>query len=116
MDEDPAPAGPVSDHVAPHRPSNDGDVLNPDGYPDGRVLPNGEESATDQTTPNKQLISCKNYTIFSTFNALTLGPLNHFEELAANAKSQSIDVIAIQIASTILMISSNTALSDHISL
>ena len=42
VDEGPAPAlqGPVSDHVAPPRASNDGDAFNPDGYPDGRVSPN----------------------------------------------------------------------------
>ena len=97
VDEGPAPAlqGPVSDHVAPPRASNDGDAFNPDGYPDGRVSPNREESAPNPTTPTKHL-SCRNYTIFSTFNARTLGPLGRLEELVANAKSQSIDVIAIQ--------------------
>ena len=97
VDEGPAPAlqGPVSDHVAPPRASNDGDAFNPDGYPDGRVSPNREESAPNPTTPTKHL-SCRNYTIFSTFNARTLGPLGRLKELVANAKSQSIDVIVIQ--------------------
>ena len=42
VDEGPAPAsqGPVSDHVAPQRASNDGDALNPDRFPDGWVSPN----------------------------------------------------------------------------
>ena len=76
VDEGQAPAlqGPVSDHVALQRASDDGDVLNPDGYPDGRVSPNREESAPKPKIPTKHL-SCRNRTIFSTFNARTLGPL-----------------------------------------
>ena len=71
-------------------------MVNPDGFPDGWVSPNREESALGQTTPTKHLISCRNYTIFSTFNARTLGPLGRLEELGVDAKSQNIDVIAIQ--------------------
>ena len=73
VDESPVPAkqGPVS---------NDGDALNPDGFPDGWVSPNREESVPGQITPTKH----------------RLGQLGRLEQLGLNAKSQNIDLIAIQ--------------------
>ena len=91
VDEGLAPVsqGPVSDHVVPSRSSNDGDILNSTE----RISPNREESVPK---PSKQLVTCNNYTNFSTFNALTLGPLGRLDELGENAKLHNIDVIAIQ--------------------
>ena len=94
VDEGLAPVsqGPVSDHVAPSRSSNDSDVLNSDE----RASLNREEAVPTKTKPNQRIISCNNYTIFSTFNTRTLGPLGRLEELGVNAELQNIDIIAIQ--------------------
>ena len=79
VDEGLAPVsqGPVSDHVAPSRSSNDSDVLNSVE----RASLNREEAVPTKTKPNQRIISCNNYTIFSTFNTRTLGPLGRLEEL-----------------------------------
>ena len=44
----------------------------------------------------KQLFKCRKYTIFSTLNTRTLQPKGRLEELAHCAKSNNIDIIAIQ--------------------
>ena len=77
----PALQGLVSNHVAPLRASDDDDVLNLHG----RVSPNRKEAAPDPTKLPKHF-GCRNFTIFSTFNAHTPGPLDRLEELVANAQ------------------------------
>ena len=44
----------------------------------------------------KNIVSCKNSTIFSTFNAHTLAPRGRLQELGLNADLLSIDIIAVQ--------------------
>ena len=58
--------------------------------PSGRAAPDGKDKRP------KQLFRCKNYTILSTLNTRSLQPKGRLEELAHCAKSNSIDIIAIQ--------------------
>ena len=44
----------------------------------------------------KNIVSCKNSTIFSTFNARTLAPGGRLQELCLNADLLGIDIIAVQ--------------------
>ena len=58
--------------------------------PAGKAAPDGKDNRP------KQLFRCKNYTILSTLNTRTLQPKGRLEELAHCAKTNSIDVVAIQ--------------------
>ena len=93
VDVGPAPAFPgvASNHAAPPRASNDGDTLNLSR----RVLPNRAEPTPRSSKP-ENIISCKNQTIFSTFNARTLTPKGRLEEFGVNAELNKIDIIAVQ--------------------
>ena len=71
--------------------SNDGDTLNLSR----RVLPNRAEPTPRSSKP-KNIISCKNQTIFSTFNTSTLTPKGRLEEFGVNAELNKIDIIALQ--------------------
>ena len=92
VDVGPAPAfsGVVSDHVAP-KASNDSNTPNL-----SRWVSLNREGSTPHSTKRKNIVSCKNSTIFSTFNARTLAPSGHLEELGLNADLLGIDVIAVQ--------------------
>ena len=87
-----APASPdvVLDHVASEA-SNDSDVLNL-----SRRLSLNREGSTPRFTKPKNIVNCKNRTIFSTFNARTLTRRGCLDELGLNAELFGIDIIAIQ--------------------
>ena len=91
----PATLGSVSTHDAPPSESYDGSALNPIG----RAAPDRKETVPTKLS-NKPLSQCivnyKQNTIISTLNSRTLLPLGSLEEIANNAMSQCIDVIAIQ--------------------
>ena len=93
VDIGPAPASPgvSSDHAALSRASNDGDDLNL-----SRRSPPNRDGLTPRLTKPSKIISCRNNTIFSTFNARTLNSRGHLHELGINAELHSIDVIAVQ--------------------
>ena len=93
VDIGPAPASPgvSSDHAALSRASNDGDDLNL-----SRRSPPNRDGPTPRLTKPSKIISCRNNTIFSTFNARTLNSRGHLHELGINAELHSIDVIAVQ--------------------
>ena len=81
--------GPVSDHNASSGEFNDGTALNLSR----RVVSERKEPGT---TTTKHLVNCKNTTIISSLNTRTLGPLGRLEEFSKSAKSQGIDIIAVQ--------------------
>ena len=85
----PAILGPVSDHNASSGEFNDGTALNLSR----RVVPERKEPGT---TTTKHLVNCKNTTIISSLNTRTLSPLGRLEEFSNSAKSQGIDIIAVQ--------------------
>ena len=91
---------PVEERLAPDFSGSVSEHASSDDFNDGtalnlprRVVPDRLESVP---TPNKHLINCKNITIISSFNTRTLGPLGRLEELSNSAKSQQIDIIAVQ--------------------
>ena len=91
---------PVEDGLAPDFSGSVSEHASSDDFNDGialnlprRVIPDRLESVP---TPNKHLINCKNTTIISSFNVNTLGILGRLEELCNSAKSQQIDIIAVQ--------------------
>ena len=92
----PAPLGSVSAHDATSGETYDGSAPNPFG----RAFPDREEPVPKKSPSSKPLsqciINCKENTIISSFNERTLAPLGHLNELSHNAKSQGIDIIAIQ--------------------
>ena len=85
----PAILGPVSDHNASSGEFNDGTALNLSR----RVVPERKEPGT---TTTKHLVNCKNTPIISSLNTRTLSPLGRLEEFSNSAKSQGIDIIAVQ--------------------
>ena len=82
-------SGPVSNHDASFDDFNDGTTLNPSGQAVSDI-------AESVPSTNKNLVNCKNTTIISSFNARTLGPYGRLEELSNSAKSQRIDIVAVQ--------------------
>ena len=85
----PANLGPVSAHNTSSDEFYDGSALNPPGSVD---LERNESG----TINKKHLVNCKNNTIISTFNTRTLCTLGRLDELSSNAKTQGIDIIAVQ--------------------
>ena len=77
VDVGPAPAfsGVVSDHVAP-KASNDSDTANL-----SRRVSLNREGSNPHSTKRKNIVSCKNSTIFSTFDARTLAPRGAYKNL-----------------------------------
>ena len=87
----PASPGSVSDHGATFSDSNDGNASNQPW----RAFPDGKESVP--TNPlNKYSFHHRENTIDSSLNTRTLVTQGRLEELANNALTQNIDVIAVQ--------------------
>ena len=93
----PAPASPdsVSYLDAASAESYDGATPNPIG----RAVPDRKEPVSTTTSSKSlrnYLINCRDNTIVSSLNTRTLVPLGRLNELTNNAKTQGIDIIAIQ--------------------
>ena len=89
----PAPEtlGSASDHGVIPYDSNDGTALNPTGR---AVLDRKEPVPTSPLS--KYAFNHRTNTIISSLNTRTLGPNGRLEELANNALTQNIDVLALQ--------------------